>query len=696
MLDELLAVLLSTAAVVVVLGGLIAAVVGPHEVWETRLWVIAVFVGLPGGTLLAREQRRQDAVTPPGVAAAALALLVGIVSRRLGDGSVAYNVVLVLAGVAATLVPFAVRGRPARCHDDRWRILTGVALAAVVVPFLPHVATRAESILHSVLVAAVVLLSLCRRPRLDLTRPAYVARDVLLGALLFLIAFRAPDLADHSYALVHHHDFYLGPVNDVAHGGSVPVDVWSQYGIGMIDVLRAAFWVLPLGYGGMVLLLSLATAVQSAVLFATLRAATARVGLAFAGVLVTLLVPASSVDYPSTGPLRFGTPYLVIGLAVVAARRPQIARYARWGQLAVAAGAALWSFEAFTYTLATATAISLVERLAGEAPRLRLIVRDLAQWLAVAVGALALFTAAVAVFAGTPHWGPYTDYIRLYTKGFGALPVTFFSPGPLMGAATILSAAGLGWVVLQRRVEVPTTARVTLAGFTGFAISSYTYYLGRSATANLTHLLPPVAAYATVWVDVFLGPPRRVPRVAPALAAAALVLAGSAITVNVWPAFRSGFGDTALAQLAPGADPWLGRSVRRLADLPTMDPRANAAVAAIDLYVPAGAPVLVLMSADLTTETLLRSRRRNLLPISNPIEDDLIDSSDGRVLAAVARVPPGTLMLLDDRASGGAPANFRDGLVPLQRLALRALRARFALAPVERGGGVQVVWLVRR
>jgi hypothetical protein len=341
-----------------------------------------------------------------------------------------------------------------------------------------------------------------------------------------------------------------------------------------------------------------------------------------------------------------------------------------------------------------------VERLAADGPRLRSMVRDLAECVGAAVAGLVVFTILVAIFSGSPDWSPYVDYIRLYEKGFGALPVIFFSSGPLMGALTILSAAGLGWVALERRVDVPAPARVALAGFTGFAMSTYTYYLGRSAPTNLPHILPPVAAYLTVWVSVFLRAPRNVPANASLAAAAALIFAGSATAVNSWPLVKDKWDDTALAQVVPFADggaPGSGRSFRQslrtLWHLPVMDPRAENARRIIDRHWKPGEPVLALMGSDLTTETLMRAGRRNLLPISHPLEDDLIDSSDGRVLDAAAEVRPGTLMLLNDPATGAPPPGFEDPFTGLQQNALTALQTRFRFHTVEHRGGVKLVRL---
>ncbi|HEY6757912.1 MAG TPA: hypothetical protein VI318_00405 [Baekduia sp.] len=707
-LDDLMGVLLATAAVFVGVGGLIIGAVGPAEVWETRLWIIAIVIGVPGGQLLARRWRDAGALAPMGVALAALVLGIGFVLRWHGTNTTTYNLLLGVSGVAAALAPFAAtRVRPSVADAPGWRTATWVALAILLVPFVPASTTQNAALLNAAIVAGIVYAALRLAPPLRLGRGARIALDVVLAGLLFGLVLQLPTLPPQSYLLVHHQDFYLGPINDASHGRQALVDVWSQYGIGMIQGLKAVFWVVPLSYGGLSLISGLATGVQYVVLYATLRAATGRVVLVGVAVVATAFGQAFNlygtyIDYPSIGPLRFGTPYLVVGLAVWAALRPERARRLRWLQLAVVALAALWSFETGVYAIVTLGAIMLVERLAGDGPVLRGLARDVLELVGAVVAGVVVYTLAVLVFAGTPHWGPYVDYIKLYEKGFGAVPVLFFSSGPLMGALTILSAAGLGWVVLQRRVAIPAAQRVALAGFTGFAMATYTYYLGRSVPDNLGHILPPVAAYLTVWTSVFLDAAgRRAARGVPAIAAAALVFAGAAVAVNAWPSVKIKWRETALAQTIPFADgeaAGSGRSIRASLEAywhqPVMDPRSVDAVAQIDRYWKPGQPVLSLMASDLTTETLMRAGRRNLLPMSHPLEDSLIASSEPRVQEAVAKVPAGTLMLLNDAKIAGPPAGFEEAYPKLEVHALASLRRRFQFHTVERSKlGISVVRL---
>jgi len=161
-----------------------------------------------------------------------------------------------------------------------------------------------------------------------------------------------------------------------------------------------------------------------------------------------------------------------------------------------------------------------------------------------------------------------------------------------------------------------------------------------------------------------------------------------------WPFAKLRWPDTAFAQAVPFAD---GRpasqghsaiyALRQLWHQPLFDGRAASGVTLLERHFAPGAPALVITEPDLSTEILIRAHRRNLIPINNPIEDDLIDSSDGRVRSAVAKIPAGTLLLTTPPPAvpgqtgpiGGDPLDF----VGVQLVALQALHARFSFHRVD-------------
>ena len=147
---------------------------------------------------------------------------------------------------------------------------------------------------------------------------------------------------------------------------------------------------------------------------------------------------------PSTGPLRFAIPYVLLAIVAVRDRnkpRAPITGYALIGL------AALWSFETFIYTLTTYLCVegyALLRSSHGLRHKLRHLVPLFGTpciTIAFCHLALALFT---YLRAGVwPAWDHYFDYIFLYsTKGFGQLPIEAWYPWALYVAVYFLSLQG--------------------------------------------------------------------------------------------------------------------------------------------------------------------------------------------------------------------------------------------------------------
>ena len=122
-----------------------------------------------------------------------------------------------------------------------------------------------------------------------------------------------------------HHDFLLGPANQVLGGHPMLVDTASQYGVGSIYFLAGWFELVPIGYGSLGLLDGLLTALSFVAGYGLLRIGGASRLLAAValgvGTVVLVLARVYPVGaLPQEGPLRFGLPLLLV-LATVAAER---------------------------------------------------------------------------------------------------------------------------------------------------------------------------------------------------------------------------------------------------------------------------------------------------------------------------------------------------------------------------------------
>lgn len=698
--------LLACAASAVLVICLIVLVGDPSEKAETLSWVLSFAVALPAGLAIGDRQERilaaaAPAATARGLAAGLALLAAGLFLRYEGNGDGFHHLLLALAAAAALAAPF-LAAREWRDPDDcgargAWAIAV-VSLGVLALLFVPASALRLSALLPA-LALAVAALALLRAP----WSPSQEWRpfvDLGLCLAIVLVVVQLPDLQAHAQNLIHHQGFFLGPANDVLHGRVMLADVWSQYGVGSIDALALAFTMVPIGYGGLALILIALVTAQYLCVFATLRLAgigQVLVALTIAvAVLGNLFAPIETyVVFPSDTALRFGLPYAMVFLAVLGARLPRWEVAARNGVLTVLAIGAVWSFEVFVYCAGTYGALVLVQALAGGPGVMRRILREAELGLMVSIAALLLFSLWTLLLAGELDWGPYSEYLRLYsTEEFGQLPVVVFSAGPLMGAAIFLSAATLVWLAWERPDALSPPLRTALAGFTGFAIATFTYFLGRSHPNGLLVLLVPLVSLGGLWTQVLLGGRAVHWRTA---GAASLLVVGGMIAVASWASLEDQWDETALGIVVDGGSP--RARVQQLADNPVLDPRSPAVAAMLDERVPDGEPVVVLTEPELTTEVLLRAGRRNLLPISNPSEDSLIESSADRVEATAKRVPPGTVLLTSPPPSPPGQVSptgqYRD-FNSLQLLALEVLQRRFTLEPVASSEGLELVRLLPR
>ncbi|MDQ3879721.1 MAG: hypothetical protein M3295_01360, partial [Chloroflexota bacterium] len=571
--DSAILHLLAPVATFAVLAGALLALGGPSEGMETGLWVLAFGVALPAGYVLAGRQARAMTSAPEGttawaVALSTLALAAAMLLRERAGARPAQHAAIALAGLLALGIPFGL-ARESRLRTCVAAAHAGVAppvaaavvLAAVVVvlasAFVPTAFTPARltpTLLITVVVIAIVLATHGSR------WPPWARRvfDVLALGALALVVLTTPDVTLGGYAVIHHHNFFLGPVNDVLNGRVMLVDTFSQYGVGVIYALALAFQIVPLGYGGLALIIACAMVAVYSLTYVTLRAAIDSPILVVCGMCVAVLSNiflqgVSLLAFPSTGPLRFGLPYVLIASAVLAARFSRWSRTLRVVGLATLAVAAVWSLETFVYTAAVYAALVLLEAYGRPGVDLRaglgIVLRRGLVGLAVVLGAIASISVATLALSGqAPKWGGYLDYIAVYSSGgLGQLPIDWFSSGPIAGLTIFLSAAGVVW--LSRNGSAPPALLVALAGFNAFAVASFTYYLGRSHPSNLLHLMVPIVALGTLWASLLLRPVAAGGSRTGMLVGGALVATGASIAVAALPLAKATWSQTALSQV---------------------------------------------------------------------------------------------------------------------------------------------------
>ncbi|MDX6561548.1 MAG: hypothetical protein QOD65_1362 [Gaiellales bacterium] len=633
-----LAATLALAAVTMAFAAIL--LIAPHSETLEATWWLAGF-GLAAPLAVVGAVRLCRAADSPGAksaltAAAPGALLSLCAALALARVAGALPESLLLTAIPALLLLVLPRRSLvalAQRAGARGLAAAAVATAGILgcVAFLPAASRGADVIILALLLLTVAIPVGAALGRRSLDPRLRLVLGLLIPLLLALLAW------DVSFQpLTSHQDFYLGPANDIRHGRYMLVDVYSQYGVGVIYFLAAILAPLPFGYGTLVLAVGLLTSLLFAAVYVVLRVATGSLAFAALGTFAALMASTiatigRSTQYPSTGFLRFGIPWLLVCALVLAYRRERPARAPLVAAYALVGVAAIWSFETAFYTGATfAVTVVAAAWTRPRGRRLRCAAAHLGAGALAAAVAIAGLVAATELGRGQgPHIGGYLDFLRLYSvQGFGQLPVPGWSLAYPMGGLYVASLTAVGVLLASGRggrfALAPTI--VPLAAVSTLGAVSLTYFLGRSHPNNLTHVAPPFVAMVTLWTAIAW---RSWARDRSPVAAVGVVLAGACgalLIAQQLPELVAKAPDSALVALvhsAAGDGTGLAQSVRKLTALPVVDQRTRTVEALVRAHVPGTAPLLVAVEPGVATETLIRLDRSDVLPIGAPEQDGL-------------------------------------------------------------------------
>ncbi len=718
---------------------------------ETALYVLAFFLILPAALVAVPRLADRIAKGPSGSALPSVAALlaatlaVGILAVRLssvvrgGGGKAALLGMVLLWGVgavallwrAASAEPWSRAERLAALAPRLWMLAGVLVLGSLLT------VTRLASLdpvplaLGALVVAALVYgapLGRWWRP----SGRAGAAIDALVVVVLVLVVVDLVVITPEDPAatplerfvtgvIQFHHDFLLGPANQVLGGHPMLVDTASQYGVGSILFLAGWFELVPIGYGSLGLLDGLLTALSFVAGYGLLRIGGASRLLAAValgvGTVVLVLARVYPVGaLPQEGPLRFGLPLLLVLATVAAERWPRRATAMEALAFVTLAVSAVWALEALALTAATFAVIAAFRawlRPAGD--RLRWLLRQAAIALAACASAHLLFAAATLAFTGElPDWGQYLAFLDAFLFGnLGNLTYDFvrWSPALAVGAGYLASAASLVLLVMRRGelVARERTTLVAIAGTTAYGIFQFSYFVDRSAPHVLPYVCLPLLLAGTLWLALLLrvgpGLPVALVRGALAFSAALAVL----LVAGAWDSATGRMGHTALAHVVPGGTGPVD-AVDRLVHFPALTPAALEGQRMLERFLPGERLSVVLAQPNVANETLMRSGRANQLPLADAWEDSFVAEERAPALRdAVAALRPGRRILLDGGmaltlAAVRADPNL-DPLrpsvpgspsAPLQVVALDALTERFRLQVIHRGRGGWVVMKLER
>jgi hypothetical protein len=672
---------------------------GQSKPIERLGFFFAILVIVPLGVTLAwRRQRagltgeRQQLVSFATLAATAavlcLARLLALSPSATLDTTLFVLLALVAARAGIVLADRLVPATwPQRIPTKAWIAATPLVFAAAAAPFVP-LATRSVVDIAIGLVAGLATFDLVRafRGRWRLPRAWVRVFDVCVVVASTLVVVY---LAVPSFGLAANHNYFLGPALDVLHGRAMLVNTFSQYGVGVMDVLAAIFVVVPMGYGTFTLVLSGLTALFFTLFYVVLRWSTESLVIAAVGVTVAVVLDVfGQLDYytwfPSTGVLRFGLPWLVILFSLASARTVTRKRLFNALVFAVVAVAAVWSGETGVYCLGTAVALACLDAAAGDTPareRVRLAGRRIAQLLATSVCALLMFSLLTRIFAGAwPNWGGYLYYVRLYTTGgFGNLPIEPWSPGLALGAMYTVSAIVIILFVLTRPefVRERIVAFRAASGLTVLGALVYTYFLGRAHPNNLIHISPPAIALLCVWLGIARLTVNS--RVVVAIASGTAVFFGAMIVASEAEDISEKYPTTALAAVLGGA-PSLTSELSTLWHNPVVDPSSVHVAQFVSSLGRLRTSTTLLLTPNVETEALVRLGSANAVESSNPCQESLSTQAPGQVAKTVHSLQPGGIVI-----TSTAPNNAGTPL-PIEQYTLALLRARFTLREIANDG----------
>jgi hypothetical protein len=717
---------------------------------ESALYLLAFVVILPAVLIVVPRIADAIAASQGGGAFSMLsACLVGalaalILALRVLPGAGGVVEALVAAGgwtIAGTAILARARRPPrwdrllrvAHLAPHAW-LLSGALAFATLLAFTSIGSVSLLPLLLGATAAAAILLVSARGGRLPrLARPWGIAIDAVVIALCLLavpdlVIFVGGPLGPFTTPVIQfHHDFFLGPVNEITHGSAVLVDTASQYGVGSLYFLAGWFQLAPIGYGTLGFLDGALFALFFAAGYCLLRIAGVSRVLAIGALVIAIIALIYNLAFsvgslPQHGPLRFGLPMVVVLAAAIGARWPRRSRIAFAAELFAVAVSSLWALEALAYTVATFAAIASFRAWALPGPgRLASLLRTVAVAFGACVGAHVLFAAATLAASGhLPDWGEYLAYLREFLFGqVGDLTYDYspWSAGLPVGVAYAASAAAFVLVVSRRRdlVDGQRAVLIALCGTTAYGIAVYTYFVNRSADHILPYVSLPAVIAGALWLSLLLRGSLARTR-GPRLGGLAFALASGVLLVSVaWSSIGPRFSRTALAHVVPGGQS-LGAALHDLWHPAPLNPRASDGVRVVDRYMPGRQDVPIIVTPDLESEILLRSDRANGLGLSYPTEDSFVPSQNlPRLRQAIDELRPGDRLLTQSAAlnavaayraqpsrdpltNGVKPGVFApQAFAPLQEWALKRIGQRFGLRVIHRDDqGFVVVRLTRR
>jgi len=491
----------------------------------------------------------------------------------------------------------------------------------------------------------------------------------------------------------HHYNFFLGPVNDFLRGKSMLVDINCQYGVGVIYFLAALFGLglAPLTYQGLSCIINILLILQYGLLYLLLRHVLK--SPPFSALILFLILTANffsqrtNPNFPSVGPLRFGLVYLVLAAVLLRNAYPRLSRISWFLAYIVTALASIWSVETFFYVLSTHVAILLHEFILNTSSLRQFLYRSVralvSSLLAIGLTHLLLALHIHSRSGEWPHWDRYLDYITLYSVGeFATLPVDPWSPWALITAIYFASLLLLVYRTIRSPAAFARGEASLITGMTVFGIAQFTYFLGRSHPNNLYHICIPAVFLAAYWLCQMTKDAHLVPAGFRRSSTYCFYVAASLLFLTEVPNIVRKREHTAAYALF-----YQGTQGPSLCSREPTDPQVEEALCLIQKHAPDRERIPLFIAPELTTETLMLSEKANIFPLSNPVQDYLLESASTQALRFDHGLQSGDILFL---------ARDTGQLNALQLLIVKRLREEFIFILADATSQVYAIRLEAR
>lgn len=527
-------------------------------------------------------------------------------------------------------------------------------------------------------------------PRASMPRWARLAFDV--GILILVPAV----VTDATLPFDMRHGYhYLGPVGAVVAGRHLLVDVWCQYGVWVVAFLAQIFrwgWV-DLSLYGLSAIVTVLVILQCFLyygLFLTLLRSRILAGIGLLLVFTVLLWgPVSGpIRHPSIGPLRFGLPFLLLGLLGARDRFPRLRAIASASAVSVLGISSLWSVETFLYCACAFGAFHAYDAGRGRATgswAREFSARALAGVAAILVFQLYFHLETRLTTGSWPHWGDYFDFLVVYSAlgGFSTMEANPYDPWWALLGLYLFSAVVCVLSLAASDDDPAKRPPSLVAGLTGLGPAMFTYWLGRSHPSNLIVASSPALLLLLYWVRRFtIEQPVGSRLFRGTLAFSAYGILAVAVMV-CWPSAKEYFRSSFLIQFPQAGYSLvpLYQNSLRCAFHDCSLASSGALADWVRKYEPDKPSTALFVSPEVQTEVLLLLRRRHVLPVGHMLEDLYTESGQARIANAPLDLSAGDYLFFDVYVEGPNPG--QDVYLEAQRETIRRACERFDCVAVE-------------